>query len=170
MLRQLSQGRMWPVAGLVWLAYPRNVREFRKKGVSTSEDMLGWDHGLGSFRAIRPASGAYALVRVSIGTGRRHQIRSHCAHIGHATVCRPAIIFKICSETRKAALTYFDFNSAHTHTHPRARAHLRTDVLYGHASPYARCNFGWPSLAFCSAPDAGALDLGSDSFNKSKAD
>ncbi|CAE7591103.1 rluC [Symbiodinium sp. CCMP2456] len=42
------------------------------------------------FRLLSTAvkdAGSYALLRIFIGTGRRHQIRSHSAHIGHATVC-----------------------------------------------------------------------------------
>eukprot|EP00439_Symbiodinium_sp_Y106_P070970 s1132_g12.t1 len=42
------------------------------------------------FRLLSTAvkdAGSYALLRIFIGTGRRHQIRSHSAHLGHATVC-----------------------------------------------------------------------------------
>ncbi|CAE8596367.1 unnamed protein product, partial [Polarella glacialis] len=39
-------------------------------------------------RALGASSGeAFTLVSVQIATGRRHQIRSHLAHIGHPTVC-----------------------------------------------------------------------------------
>eukprot|EP00413_Alexandrium_margalefii_P011602 CAMPEP_0204526612 /NCGR_PEP_ID=MMETSP0661-20131031/8538_1 /ASSEMBLY_ACC=CAM_ASM_000606 /TAXON_ID=109239 /ORGANISM="Alexandrium margalefi, Strain AMGDE01CS-322" /LENGTH=137 /DNA_ID=CAMNT_0051532467 /DNA_START=92 /DNA_END=501 /DNA_ORIENTATION=- len=31
--------------------------------------------------------GAFSLVAVRIATGRRHQIRTHVAHVGHATLC-----------------------------------------------------------------------------------
>ncbi|CAE8614719.1 unnamed protein product, partial [Polarella glacialis] len=33
------------------------------------------------------ANEALSLAVVRIDTGRRHQIRAHAAHIGHATVC-----------------------------------------------------------------------------------
>ena len=46
-------------------------------------DDSGWGNQCQPLRLLE----ASTLLDISLGTGRRHQIRSHLAFIGHAVVC-----------------------------------------------------------------------------------
>jgi len=46
-------------------------------------DESGWGNQCQPLRLLE----ASTLLDISLGTGRRHQIRSHLAFIGHAVVC-----------------------------------------------------------------------------------
>ena len=50
---------------------------------------------------------AASLVALRLGSGRRHQLRSHCAHVGHPTVTDGAMLESMLGKKCEVSEAFF---------------------------------------------------------------